>query len=405
MTTNNRAHATLSASGAERWINCPGSVKMAAHFPSLSSTVAEEGTLAHELAAFLIEHRDEIDHRSDDAAAVAFSSGIAGLAREIDAFYADHKDLDDDFEYMKRVIDPYVDYVVAEYQAALKADEAAVLMTEQRVDFSDIVPGGFGTSDVIIIGGGRVTVIDLKYGKGVAVSAKDNPQIRLYALGAINLFDMIYDFDRVKMVIYQPRRDSVTEEEMPVDDLKAWAEAVVRPAAEKAISDNPPYHPGDWCDSHFCPGAGACKARADYCLGLERHSGKDPALLTDEELSDALRRAEALKSFSKKLGDYALGEIQTGHPIPGWKVVEGKTNRAYTDLDKVAAAALAAGYPEALIYQRSLIGITGMEKLMGKKKFQEVLGKLVEKPQGAPKLAPESDERPAFNSAKADFDD
>lgn len=405
MTTNNGAHATLSASGAERWINCPGSVKMAAHFPSQSSAAAEEGTLAHELAAFLIEHRDEIDHRSDDAAAVEFSYGIAGLAREIDAFYADHKDLDDDFEYMKRVIDPYVDYVVAEYQEALKADEAAVLMTEQRVDFSDIVPGGFGTSDVIIIGGGRVTVIDLKYGKGVAVSAKDNPQIRLYALGAINLFDMIYDFDRVKMVIYQPRRDSVTEEEMPVDDLKAWAEAVVRPAAEKAISDNPPYHPGDWCDSHFCPGAGACKARADYCLGLERHSGKDQALLTDEELSDALRRAEALKSFSKKLGDYALGEIQTGHPIPGWKVVEGKTNRAYTDLDKVAAAALAAGYPEALIYQRSLIGITGMEKLMGKKKFQEVLGKLVEKPQGAPKLAPESDERPAFNSAKADFDD
>lgn len=405
MTTNNRAHATLSASGAERWINCPGSVKMAAHFPSLSSSAAEEGTLAHELAAFLIEHRDEIDHRSDDAAAVAFSSGIAGLAREIDAFYADHKDLDDDFEYMKRVIDPYVDYVVAEYQAALKADEAAVLMTEQRVDFSDIVPGGFGTSDVIIIGGGRVTVIDLKYGKGVAVSAKDNPQIRLYALGAINLFDVIYDFDRVKMVIYQPRRDSVTEEEMPVDDLKAWAEAVVKPAAEKALSDNPPYHPGDWCDPHFCPGAGVCKARADYCLGLERHSGKDPALLTDEEISDALQRAEALRSFAKKLNDYALGEIQTGHPIPGWKVVEGKTNRAYTDLDKVAEAAIAAGYPEALIYQRSLIGITGMEKLMGKKKFQEVLGKLVEKPQGAPKLAPESDERPAFNSAKADFDD
>lgn len=405
MTTNNRAHATLSASGAERWINCPGSVKMAAHFPSQSSAAAEEGTLAHELAAFKIEHREEIDQKNDDAAAVSFTAGIGQIKKEVDGFYQEHPELDDDFAYMNKTLEPYIDYVAREYQEALKADEAAVLMTEQRVDFSDIVPEGFGTSDVIIIGGGRVTVIDLKYGKGVAVSAKDNPQIRLYALGAINLFDMIYDFDRVKMVIYQPRRDSVTEEEMPVDDLKAWAEAVVKPAAEKALSDNPPYHPGDWCDSHFCPGAGVCKARANFCLGLERHSGKDPALLTDEEISDALQRAEALRSFAKKLNDYALGEIQTGHPIPGWKVVEGKTIRAYTDLDKVAEAAIAAGYPEALIYQRSLIGITGMEKLMGKKKFQEVLGKLVEKPQGAPKLAPESDERPAFNSAKADFDD
>lgn len=396
--TANKAHAALSASGAERWINCPGSVHMAEKFPEGTSAAAEEGTLAHELAALEIEYRDQKKTK-------AYKAELASIQKMVGAFYEDHADLDDDFAYMARTLEPYIDYVAREYQEALKADEAAVIMTEQRVDFSEYVPGGFGTSDVIIIGGGRVTVIDLKYGKGVAVSAIDNPQIRLYALGAINLFDMIYDFDRVKMVIYQPRRDSVTEEELPVDDLKAWAEAVVKPAAEAAVSDAPPYHPGDWCDSHFCPGAGVCKARADYVLGLERHSGKDPALLTDEELSDALNRAEALRSWAKKLNDYALGEIQTGHPIPGWKVVEGKTNRAYTDLDAVAAAAIKAGYPEAMIYQKSLIGITGMEKLMGKKKFQEVLGKLVEKPQGAPKLAPESDDRPSFNSAKADFND
>lgn len=396
--TANKDHAALSASGAERWINCPGSVHMATKFPASSSAAAEEGTLAHELAALEIEYRDQKKTK-------AYKAELSSIQKMVAAFYEGHPDLDDDFAYMARTIEPYVDYVAREYQEALKADEAAVIMTEQRVDFSEYVPGGFGTSDVIIIGGGRVTVIDLKYGKGVAVSAKDNPQIRLYALGAINLFDMIYDFDRVKMVIYQPRRDSVTEEELPVDELKAWAEAVVKPAAAAAISDDPPYHPGDWCDARFCPGAGVCKARADYCLGLERHNGKDPALLTDEELSDALNRAEALRSWAKKLSDYALGEIQTGHPIPGWKVVEGKTNRAYTDIDAVAEAAIKAGYPEALIYQRSLIGITGMEKLMGKKKFQEVLGKLVEKPQGAPKLAPESDERPAFNSAKEDFKD
>ena len=398
-------HSKFSASSAECWINCPGYVHMAQMFPESHSVAAEEGTLAHELAAFLIEHRDEVDQRGDDVAAVEFTSGLAGLAREIDAFYAEHKELGDSFEYMHRVIEPYVDYVIAEYQAALKADPAAVLMTEQRVDFSDIVPGGFGTSDVVIIGGGKATVIDLKYGKGVAVSAKDNPQIRLYAIGAINAFDLMYDFDQVKVVIYQPRKDSVTEEELSVDDLKAWAEGVVKPAAEKAASDNPPYHPGEWCSSHFCPGAGVCKARADYVLGLERHAGKDPALLTDEELSDALARADVLQDWAKKLTNYALGEIQTGHPIPGWKVVEGQSKRAYTDQDAVAAAAIKAGYEEALLYTRSLIGITAMEKLMGKKKFNEVLKGLVYKPQGAPKLAPESDDRPAFNSAKADFDD
>lgn len=391
-------HADLSASAAERWINCPGSVHMAKLFPGSYSVAAEEGTLAHELAAFLIEHQDGAGQINEDAAAAAFTSGIVKLEKEINAFYTEHKDLGDDFAYMHRVLEPYVDYVAREYQEALGTDEAAVLMTEQRVDFSDIVPRGFGTSDVIIIGGGKVTVIDLKYGKGVAVSAKDNPQIRLYAIGAINLFDMIYDFDRVKMVIYQPRLDSVTEEELPVNDLKAWAETVVKPAAFRAVSDNPPYHPGPWCDDHFCPGAGVCKARAKYCLGLERHSGKDPALLTDEELSDALARAEVLQDWAKKLNSYALGEIQDGHPIPGWKVVEGRSVRAYTDLDAVAAAAIKAGYEEAMIYKRSLIGITDMEKLMGKKTFKDVLGGLVEKPQGAPKLAPESDPRPAFDA-------
>lgn len=398
MTTKPK-HAELSASGAEKWINCPGSVHMAKLFPEKSSTAAEEGTLAHELAAFLISNENCSGCMIDPEGTRAEIKG------KIDAFYEEHPDLGDDFDYMKKVLEPYVDYVIREYQEALKTDEAAVLLTEQRVDFSEIVPGGFGTSDVVIIGGGRVTVIDLKYGKGVPISAKDNPQIRLYSIGAINLFDMIYDFDQVKMVIYQPRLDSVTEEELPVDDLKAWAEAVVKPAAAKAVTDDPPYHPGPWCDSHFCPGSGVCKARAEYVLGLERHSGKDPALLTDEELADALARAEVLQKWASKLNDYALGEIQTGHPIPGWKVVEGRSVRAYTDVDKVADAAQAAGYPEAMIYKRSLIGITDMEKLMGKKKFAEILGKLVNKPQGAPKLAPESDPRPVFNSAKEDFKD
>mgnify|MGYP002624682010 CR=1 FL=1 len=392
-------HAKLSASSAERWINCPGSVHMASLFPENSSAAAEEGTLAHELAAL------EISRRSQGLSKAEYDVLIGPLNKQIDGFYTQHTDLGGSFEIMAQMIEPYVDYVDATYQEIRKEDPAAVILTEQRVDFSDIVPQGFGTSDVVIIGADHVVVIDLKYGKGVPISAQNNPQIRLYAIGAINLFDLMYEFHRVKMVIYQPRLDSVTEEELTVFHLENWAKGVVKPAADKALSDDPPYHVGEWCASHFCPGAGACKARADYVLALERHSGKDPALLTDGELGDALERAEVLQKWAKSLNSYALGEIQSGHPIPGWKIVEGRSQRYYTDLDKVADAAISAGYPEALIYSRSLIGITDMEKLMGRKKFKEILGPLVDKPQGAPKLAPESDKRPAFNPAAADFAD
>ncbi|MBO5917382.1 MAG: DUF2800 domain-containing protein [Oscillospiraceae bacterium] len=384
-------HSTFSASSADRWIHCPGSVHMASLFPPTTTPAAEEGTLAHALAAALIEgaRREALD----------------AIEAQVTSFYSAHPELSDTFTNMLQTIDPYIDYVNREYQESLARDPAAVLLTEQRVDFSDVVPGGFGTSDVVIIGGGRVTVIDLKYGKGVPVSAKDNPQIRLYAIGAINAYNLVYDFDRVKMVIYQPRLDSVTEEEMAVDALREWAGAVVKPAAELATLDEPPYHPGEWCASHFCPGAGACRARAEYILALERHSGKDPALLTDEELSDALSRADALQKWAKALNSYALGEIQTGHAIPGWKIVEGRSNRRFTDEDQVVAAAVGAGYSKDLLYTASLIGITEMEKLMGKKQFKAILGSLVVKPAGDPKLAPESDRRPAFNQAKTEFDD
>lgn len=384
-------HSTFSASSAERWIHCPGSIHMASLFPPTTSPAAEEGTLAHELAALMIEG--------------ARRDALEAIEAKVNRFYEAHPDLRDSFAAMLRTLEPYIDYVTAAYVNALAVDPAAVLLTEQRVDFSDTVPGGFGTSDVVIIGGGRVTVIDLKYGKGVPVSAKDNPQIRLYAIGAINAFDLVYDFDRVKMVIYQPRLDSVTEEELSVDALRAWADTTVKPAAEAAASDDPPYCPGEWCASHFCPGAGVCRARAEYVLALERHAGKDPALLSDEELSDALTRADVLQKWAKALNSYAMGEIQTGHAIPGWKIVEGRSNRIFADEDKVVAAAVRAGFDKALLFKSSLIGITDMEKLMGKKQFKEVLGALVVKPAGAPKLAPESDERPAFNSAKADFDD
>ena len=377
-------HAVLSASSAERWMHCPGSVHMASMFPPSSSSSAEEGTLAHALAETMINQPEDAEKHRE----------------AVEAFYKANPDLNDSFKNMKDTLQPYVDFVDSVYQETLKRDASATLLTEQRVEFSEYVPGGFGTSDVVIIGAGCVTIIDLKYGKGVPISAKNNPQIRLYALGAINEYSLVYDFDRVRMVIYQPRLDKVTEEEMTVEDLQKWAKEYVSPAAKEALSDKPSYHPGEWCSSHFCPGVGACKARAEYALALERHSGRDPALLTDEEIADALGRVSALESWAKDLGKYALREALDGHPIPGWKIVEGISKRVYTDEDKVVDAAMKAGYDEALLYKRSLIGITDMEKLMGKKQFGAVLGGLVVKPRGAPKLTPESDPKPVYDPNK-----
>jgi len=385
-------HSMFSPSAAERWMHCPGSLHMARMFPSSSSAAAEEGSLAHELAEAKINGRTDLDD----------------LHSRIDEFYKNHPEQPGSFTDMVDYLDPYVDYVNATYQAALKEDPSAVLMTEQRIDYSEIAPGGFGTADVIIIGGGCATIIDLKFGKGVKVSARENPQIRIYAYGVVEAFNLVYDFTNVKMVIYQPRLDSVTEETMTVENLTAWALFEVKPAAKDALSENPTYRPGEWCTSHFCPGAGACKARADYALALERHSGKDPALLTDEELSDALTRAAILESWAKALNKYALDEAVAGHAIPGWKVIESVSKRVFSDEDKVADAAVKAGYDRALLYKSSLIGITEMEKLMGKKNFGKVLGDLVIKPKGKPKLAPESDEKPAFDvkkSIKDEFDD
>ncbi len=394
-------HAYLSASSAERWINCPGSAHLASLYPQTTSDAAEEGSLAHELAQILISYN------AGDLTKAEKTKQTNALKKKVDAFYEAHKDMTGSFDAMQKILEPYVDYVWATFQEVKKTDPAAVIMTERRVDFSAYVPGGFGTSDVVIIGGGCATVIDLKYGKGVPVSAVNNPQIRLYALGALAEFDILYEFDRMKVVIYQPRLDSVTEEELTVEDLKTWAEKVVKPAAEEAAGDAPHYQPGSWCDSHFCPAAAKCKARAKWLLAVEKYAVKDPALLTDEEIGEILPRLDALQSFGKKIQDYAVGAITTGHAIPGWKVIEGRSNRKYKDEDKVAAAAIQAGYDEALIYEKSLLGITKMTELMGSKQFKQIIEKagLIYKPPGAPKLAPASDPHPDFNPAASDFAD
>ncbi len=368
-------HAKLSASGAHRWLNCPGSIKLSEHFPSTSSVYAEEGTLAHELAEQMITGRAK-----------------ASTKRQVDAWYAEHG-IDGSAKEMIETLEPYRDYVKSEHAAKRKADPGAQLMTEQKVDLSEWIPGGFGTTDVAIIGGGELHIIDLKFGKGVAVSAEGNPQLRLYALGTLSMLEMLYDIDTVRMTIYQPRLDSVSTDKIGADDLRAWGDEVIKPAAQMALSDDAPTAAGDWC--RFCPAKATCRTRADKYLGLREYLAQ--MLLSPEEIGRVLGDIDGLVRWADKLKAFALSQALQGDAIPGWKVVEGRSVRKYSrDEATIVAACEAAGYAEPLLYERRLLGITAMEKLMGKKAFADILGSFVEKPQGKPTLVPESDKRPAL---------
>lgn len=391
-------HAILSASGAALWSACPGSVHMREQFPEKGSSVAaQEGTIAHALGAYYIEH---IDRNYDDKGKALYEDAVN--------FYEDHSDLEGSAKLMDDYMHDYADFVWKEYTKAREADDTAEVSTEQKVDFSKYVPGGFGTSDVIITYGDTIEIIDLKYGKGVPVNAVNNPQIRLYAIGSLDLFDGFYDFKQVKMVIYQPRLESVTDETMSVEDLLKWADDFIKPAAKKALAKKKEYHPGPWCTSKFCPGAAVCKKRAEYLLELNKYDD-DPALLSRDEIGAALQKAEELSDWMKKLKDFTMHELESGNKVPGWKIVAGRSVRKYTDEDKVAAALEKAGYEKATLYKApELLGITAMEKLIGKKDFKTLLtdNGLVEKPEGKPTLAPDSDSRPELVKIKPDdFDE
>ena len=267
------------------------------------------------------------------------------------------------------------------------------------------MPEGFGTSDAVIIGGSTIEVIDLKYGKGIKVEAKNNPQLRLYGLGASALFGDLYDFETVRMTIIQPRLDHVSGEEIPLKELLLWAEEEVAPKARMAMDGTDYTACGDWC--RWCPAKAVCRKRAEYNLELAKDEFKAPPLLTDEEIGEVLRRAEEIQKWTSDIQSYALEEALAGKQFDGWKLVEGRSNRKYADDVKVAETLVAAGYDEAMLYERKLYGITAMEKLVGKKKLTTTLGDLIIKPAGKPVLVPESDKREAINTteaAKADFD-
>jgi hypothetical protein len=369
-------HAILSASGAHRWLNCTPSARLELEFDDNSGEAAAEGTAAHALS----------EHKLRKALKMRSKKPVSPY----------------DSDEMDNYTDGYVEFVLEVIEQVVQVCSDPLILIEQRLDFSKYVPDGFGTGDCIIIADKVLNIIDFKYGQGVLVSAEDNPQMKLYALGALDLFDGIYDIEMVSMTIYQPRRENVSTSTVSKESLYQWAEEVLKPKAELAFAGDGIYCPGEWCQ--FCRAAVKCRARAEAKMKLARFEFALPPLLTDEEITDILSSISDLTSWANEIIAYATdAAVNHGKKWPGFKVVEGRSNRKYKDEEAVAQAAKNAGYQD--IYRQSLITITEMEKLMGKSKFNEILGGLVMKPPGKPTLVPISDKRPEMNtsSAKNDF--
>ena len=372
MAHENRSHAKLSASSSHRWLACPPSAKLNAELPDTVSDFAREGTCAHELAEYKL--LKFLGHKVRDP------------TENLDFFDTEMDECTDSYvQYISEEISRYTDPVV---------------MVEQRLDFSKYVPDGFGTGDCVIVADEVLTVIDYKHGKGVAVDADHNPQMMLYALGALDLFDILYDIEKVKMVIFQPRMNNLSESEISVSELLDWAENVLKPTAQLAEKGEGEFSAGEHC--RFCKVRATCRKRAEYSLILAKYDFALPENLQDDEIEVILERIDSLTSWANDIKEYALNQALSGKRWTGWKLVEGRSVRKYIDESKVAETVQATGknpYGEP-----KLLGITEMTKLLGgKKHFEELLGSLVEKPQGKPTLVPESDKRPEWNTAQNDF--
>jgi len=367
-------HSIYSASGAHRWMNCPPSAQLEQQFPNETSTFAEEGTAAHDLA----EHK--------------LKKALKMRSKKPTSPY--HSD------EMDEMTDLYVEYCLELIEKSKETCQDLQILIEQKLDFSDYVPEGFGTGDLVVVGSGTLHVVDLKYGRGVIVSAEKNPQMMLYALGALSLFDMLYDIEKVSMAIVQPRVDNFSTWEITVEELLKWAEEELRPKALLASTGGGEFCAGDHC--RFCRAKNKCRARAVKNLELLKYEFQDPALLTDEEIAEIIGLADELAKWAGDIYTYATAlAINEGRGWDGFKLVEGRTRRKFTDETVVAETAKEAGYTD--IFKQSLITITEMEKLMGKKKFNELLGSLVEKPKGKLTLVPETDKRQAVDPIHAEF--
>ena len=370
-----RTHSILSPSASHRWLNCTPSARLEQEFDDMETEAAKEGTAAHALCEHKLKKALRMRSR-----------------RPVSDYSTDE---------MEECSDAYVDFVMEQYVEAKNSCRDPIVLIEQHLDFSCYVPEGFGTGDCIIIGDDKLHIVDFKYGMGVLVEAQDNPQMKLYALGALELYDALYDIREVSMTIFQPRRENVSTWTIPVEELKEWAENVLKPRAQMAYDGEGEYVPGEWCT--FCRAAVRCRARAEEKLRLAQSEFRLPPLLTDAEIEEILALLPNLTRWANEITAYATDAVVNhGKEWAGFKVVEGRSVRKYRDEEAVAQAAIEAGYKD--IYRSSLITLTEMQKLMGKKEFDKILGGLIYKPPGKPTLVPVSDKRPAMNVSNAEND-
>ena len=368
-------HALLSASSSHRWLNCNPSARLEQEFEDHETEAAAEGTAAHALC----------EHKLRRALKMRSKKPVSPY----------------DSDEMDACADDYVSFVLEQVEEAKKLCPDPQILIEQRLDFSCYVPDGFGTGDCLIAASPRLHIIDFKYGRGVLVDAYQNPQMMLYALGALRLFDCLYEITEVAMTIFQPRRENVSTWTVSVEDLKVWAKDTLMPKAELAFRGEGEYTPGAWCQ--FCRAAVRCRARAEEKLDLARFEFAKPPLLSDAEIEEILGKLEDLTRWAGEITAYAEdAAVRHGKQWAGFKLVESRSNRKYSDEEAVVKAAFSAGYRD--IYKKSLISVAEMEKLMGKTQFKDVIGGLVVRPKGHPVLVPASDRRPAITVSDAEQD-
>ena len=370
-------HAVLSASASHRWLNCPPSVRLTERIPDNGSIYAAEGSEAHELCECKLRQLLGMEAHNP-------------LDTPIGLRYYDGT--------MEDAATGYAAFVLELLEEIRKTCSDPIVMVEQKLDYSRWVKDGYGTGDAVIVADGTLHVVDFKYGTGVPVSAEGNSQMCLYALGALDMFGELYDIDTVVTTIYQPRLASISTDTISKDDLLDWAENTLRPLADQGYKGEGDLNAGSWC--RFCKLRNTCRKRAEANLAVAQHDFKLPPTLSDEEIAVILDKLDDLIGWASDIKEYALNAALLGKHFDGWKLVEGRSNRRYTDEAAVAQIVSETGRDP---YEHKLLGITAMEKLFGKKQFATLLSDLVERPQGKPVLVPASDKRPEMTNAKNDF--
>jgi hypothetical protein len=382
-----RKHAVLSASSAYRWLNCTPSARLEEKFVEENSSVyAKEGTLAHEFSeAALRLHSKLLTTR-------AYNQLIKGL--KANKLYSPEMDTE---------VDKYVNIVLEELAVSKKQTSDAVLMIEEKLDLTKYIEDGFGTGDALIIADKTLKVIDLKYGKGIRVNPENNPQLMLYGLGALEAVEIFYDIDTVELMVVQPRLDHFAKWAISVEELKAWAKNKLVVAAAKAYAGEGLQQAGSWCQ--FCKAAPKCATLASVNMKLIDDQFSDPHLLKDQHMIDIFNKSSQITNWLNAVTGYMLKEAIAGKIWPGLKLVEGRSNRKWSDEEKVKETLRAFNFTDEQILTIKLQGITAIEKLLGKKRFAEILSDLTIKPAGAPTLTGKDDPRPEFkNNAENDFE-